>query len=87
VKCGCSIGRPGFLVKRTALDGTEFRNVPFLLFWFFDLLWSTVEAAQENSGIAPTIFPKRPYKISAAMIFSAYLCFSLQFRRGFSSKG
>ena len=63
-------------------DGTEFRNVPFFLFWFFDLLWSTVEAAQENPGIAPMIFPKRPYKISAAMIFSAIYVFRCSFVAG-----
>src|SRR5256885_12696618 len=54
---------------------------PYTTLFRSDLLWSTVEAAQENPGIAPMIFPKRPYKISAAMIFSAIYVFRCSFVR------
>jgi len=43
-------------------EGTEFlEKFPFPVL-VLRSLWSTVEAARENPRIAPTIFPKRPYK-------------------------
>src|SRR6266550_4924657 len=78
VKCGCSIGRPGFLVKRTVLS---FRNVPFSCSGssiFCGVRWRL----HKRIGIAPMIFPEGPYKISAAMIFSAIYVFRCSFVAG-----